>query len=124
MRGLRPGRAGEQSFATVGQFPNVADYLDERSMQFPGRSPDIFLADMQRIEVLEGPQGTLFGGGAESGALRYITNKPKLNAFEGSVSGLVGYTQHGDANGNFIGVVNLPLVSDRLAVRAVVYDDR
>jgi outer membrane receptor protein involved in Fe transport len=70
MRGLSTGRAGEQSYATVGNFPNVAVYLDEQSMQFPGRTPDIFLADMQRVEILEGPQGTLFGGGAEAGAIR------------------------------------------------------
>jgi iron complex outermembrane receptor protein len=124
MRGLSTGRAGEQSYATVGNFPNVAVYLDEQSMQFPGRSPDIFLADMQRVEVLEGPQGTLFGGGAEAGALRYITNKPKMNVYEGSVSGLYGYTQHGDANWNGTAVINLPIVTDKLAVRAVVYDDR
>src|SRR5262249_42300983 len=62
IRGLSTGRAGEQSYATVGGFPNVAVYLDEASMQFPGRNPDIFIADMQRVELLEGPQGTLFGG--------------------------------------------------------------
>jgi len=124
MRGLSTGRAGEQSYATVGNFPNVAVYLDEQSMQFPGRSPDIFMADMQRVEVLEGPQGTLFGGGAEAGALRYITNKPNLNTYEGSVSGLFGFTQHGDNNWNGTAVVNLPIVKDKLAIRGVVYDDR
>ncbi len=124
MRGLSTGRAGEQSYATVGGFPNVAVYLDEQSMQFPGRSPDIFLADMQRVEVLEGPQGTLFGGGAEAGALRYITNKPKINVYEGSISGLYGFTEHGDNNWNGTAVINLPLVTDKLAVRAVAYNDR
>ena len=48
-------------------------------MQFPGRNVDIYMVDMDRVEVLEGPQGTLFGGGAEAGAVRYITNKPKLD---------------------------------------------
>ncbi len=124
MRGLSTGRAGEQSYATVGNFPNVAVYLDEQSMQFPGRSPDIYLADMQRVEVLEGPQGTLFGGGAESGALRYITNKPKLNVFEGSVEGMYGYTEHGDNNSSIVAVANLPLVTDKLAIRGVYYNDR
>src|ERR1700761_9305535 len=57
MRGLSTGRAGEQSYATVGNFPNVAVYLDDQSMQFPGRAPDIYLSDMQRVEILEGPQG-------------------------------------------------------------------
>lgn len=124
MRGLSTGRAGEQSYATVGNFPNVAVYLDEQSMQFPGRTPDIFLADMQRVEILEGPQGTLFGGGAEAGAIRYITNKPKLNVFEGNVQGMYGYTEHGDNNWSFQGTVNLPLVTDKLAARVVVYNER
>ncbi|MGZ6013377.1 MAG: TonB-dependent receptor plug domain-containing protein, partial [Caulobacteraceae bacterium] len=124
MRGLSTGRAGEQSYATVGNFPNVAIYLDEQSMQFPGRTPDIFLADMQRVEILEGPQGTLFGGGAEAGAIRYITNKPKLNVFEGNAEGMYGYTEHGDNNWSFNGAVNLPLVQDKLAARIVVYNDR
>jgi iron complex outermembrane receptor protein len=123
MRGLSTGRAGEQSYATVGNFPNVAVYLDDQSMQFPGRTPDIYLADMQRVEILEGPQGTLFGGGAEAGAVRYITNKPKMNVFEGSVEGMYGITWHGADNDSFNGVINLPIVTDKLAARIVVYSD-
>ena len=123
MRGLSTGRAGEQSYATVGGFPNVAVYLDEQSMQFPGRSPDIYLADMDRVEVLEGPQGTLFGGGAEAGALRYITNKPKLNTFEGRVEGMYGLTAHGSNNDSINAMVNLPVVTDKLAIRMVYYND-
>ena len=101
MRGLSAGRAGNQSSATVGNFPNVAIYLDDQSMQFPGRNVDIYVADMDRVEVLEGPQGTLFGGGAEAGALRYITKKPKLGAFEGSVEASYGFTAHGAELGLF-----------------------
>ena len=56
-------------------------------MQFPARNVDIYMVDMQRVEVLEGPQGTLFGGGAEAGVLRYITNKPNLDEIEGNVKG-------------------------------------
>ena len=124
VRGLSTGRAGEQSFATVGNFPNVAVYLDEQSMQFPGRTPDIYLADMQRVEVLEGPQGTLFGGGAEAGAIRYITNKPKLDVFEGRIEGSYGYTQHGDNNNSLTAMVNIPVLADRLAVRGIYYNDK
>jgi outer membrane receptor protein involved in Fe transport len=123
MRGLSTGRAGEQSYATVGGFPNVAVYLDEQSMQFPGRSPDIYTADLARVEVLEGPQGTLFGGGAEAGALRYITNKPKLNVFEGRVEGMFGLQTHGASNHALQAVVNLPVIADKLAIRAVYYND-
>ena len=84
MRGLSNGFAGNQSSGTVGNFPNVAFYLDDQSMQFPARNVDIYMVDMNRVEVLEGPQGTLFGGGAEAGALRYITNKPVLDEFAGN----------------------------------------
>ncbi len=124
MRGLSAGSAGNQSSATVGNFPNVAIYLDEQSMQFPGRNVDIYVADMSRIEVLEGPQGTLFGGGAEAGALRYITNKPKLNTFEGNAEAGYGFTDHGGDNSSLVAVLNVPLIEDKLAVRGVVYNDR
>ena len=67
-------------------------------MTFPARNLDVYMVDMERIEVLEGPQGTLFGGGAEAGAIRYITNKPKLNVTEGSAEACYGTTAHGDPN--------------------------
>ena len=73
---------------------------------------------MNRIEVLEGPQGTLFGSGAEAGAIRYITNEPKLNATEASVKASYGVTAHGDPNGSATAVLNLPLIDDHMAVRA------
>ena len=98
MRGLSTGFRGNQSSATVGTFPNVAIYLDDQSMQFPARNVDIYMVDMQRVEVLEGPQGTLFGGGAEAGAVRYITNKPKLDTYEGSVEAQYGFTSGGGPN--------------------------
>ena len=123
MRGMSTGSAGNQSSATVGNFPNVAVYLDDQSMQFPSRNVDIFVADMQRVEVLEGPQGTLFGGGAEAGALRYITNKPKLGVTEGKFEASYGYTQGGDPNSGFSAMLNVP-IGEKLAVRAVLYSDK
>ena len=78
MRGLGGVGSGNQSQSTTAPFPNVALYLDDQSMQFPARNNDVYLVDMERVEILEGPQGTLFGGGAQAGAIRYITNKPKL----------------------------------------------
>jgi iron complex outermembrane recepter protein len=124
MRGLSAGFAGNQSSAAINPFPNVATYLDDQSMTFPARNVDIYMADMERIEVLEGPQGTLFGGGAEAGAIRYITNKPKLNVTEGSAEASYSTTAHGDPNTAVTAVINLPLIQDTLAVRAVIYDDR
>ncbi|HET7757601.1 MAG TPA: TonB-dependent receptor [Steroidobacteraceae bacterium] len=123
MRGLSAGFAGNQSTAAINPFPNVALYLDDQSMTFPARNVDVYMADLERIEVLEGPQGTLFGGGAEAGAVRYITNKPKLNVTEGSVDASYGTTAHGDPNSSGIAVINLPVLADTLAVRAVAYTD-
>ncbi|HEX8057719.1 MAG TPA: TonB-dependent receptor [Novosphingobium sp.] len=124
MRGLSAGFVGNQSSATIAPFPNVALYLDDQSMQFPARNADVYLADMERVEVLEGPQGTLFGGGAEAGAVRYITNKPKVDRFEGSFEGSFGGTAHGAANGSFNAMVNVPVIENKLAIRAVIYGER
>src|SRR6202795_4675171 len=124
MRGLSVGAAGSQSSGTIGGFPNVAVYLDDQSGQLPARNLDIYAADLERIEVLEGPQGTLFGAGAQAGVVRYITNKPKLNVTEGNVEAGYGTTAHGDPNSDLTAVLNLPLIADHLAVRAVIYNDR
>ena len=124
MRGLSAGFAGGQSAASINPFPNVATYLDEQSLTFPGRNLDVYMADMERIEVLEGPQGTLFGGGAEAGVVRYITNKPKLNVTEGRAEGGYGVTAHGDPNSSLTATLILPLITDKLAVRGVFYNDR
>src|ERR1700734_452319 len=123
MRGLSIGSAGSQSVGTNGQIPNVAVYLDDQSASLPGRNLDVYAADLERIEVLEGPQGTLFGSGAEAGALRYITNKPKLDVTEGDVNAAYSYTAHGDPNSNADAMINLPLIPGTLAIRAVIYDD-
>jgi outer membrane receptor protein involved in Fe transport len=123
MRGMSVGSAGDQTAATAGNFPNVAVYLDDQSMQFPARNVDVYFVDMERVEVLEGPQGTLFGGGAEAGAIRYITNKPKLNVFEGNAEASYGLTEGGGANDSVNVTVNIPILKDKVAIRAVVYDD-
>ena len=124
MRGLSSGFRGSQSSATVSDFPNVGIYLDEQSMQFPARNLDIYMVDMQRVEVLEGPQGTLFGGGSEAGALRYITNKPVLNETSGDIEAEGGITIGGAPNYRFNATLNVPVVQDKLAIRAVIYDER
>ena len=123
MRGLSAGVAATQGSGGISTFPNVALYLDDQSMQFPGRNADVYVADLQRIEVLEGPQGTLFGGSAEAGAVRYITNKPVINQFSGHFEGSFGGTDGGAANGSFNATINVPLLRDSLAIRATIYDD-
>ena len=124
MRGLSAGTPSVQSSGSINGFPNVATYLDEQSGQLPGRNLDVYAADLERVEVLEGPQGTLFGAGAQAGVIRYITNKPKLNVTEGSATAGYGTTAGGDPNTNLEAVLNLPLISDTLAVRGVIYNDR
>jgi iron complex outermembrane recepter protein len=123
MRGLSQGGAPGQSQSTTAPFPNVALYLDDESMQYPARNVDVYLVDMERVEILEGPQGTLFGGGAQAGAVRYITNKPKLNVTEGDVNASYGLTAGGDPNSSLNAMINLPLIPDILAVRAVIFND-
>ncbi len=123
MRGLSAGSQPSQGSGSTGLWPNVAIYLDNQSGQLPNRNLDIYAADLNRIEVLEGPQGTLFGAGAEAGVIRYITNEPKLDVTEGNVKGGYGWTAHGDPNTDVTAVLNLPLIADTMAVRAVIYDD-
>jgi iron complex outermembrane recepter protein len=123
MRGLSTSTGGIQGSGAVASFPNVAVYLDEQSGQVPGRNLDIYAADLERVEILEGPQGTLFGAGAQAGVVRYITNKPKLDVTEGNVNAGYATTAGGDPSTNGDATINLPLIADTLAVRAVIYDE-
>ena len=123
IRGLGSIGTGNQSQATIAPFPNVALYLDEQSMQFPTRNIDVYMVDLDRIEILEGPQGTLFGGGAEAGAIRYITNKPKLDVTSGQASAAYGITTGGAPNSALNATLNLPLIPETLALRAVVFSE-
>ena len=124
MRGLSVGGDnGSQAGGSVGSFPNVAVYLDDQSAQIPGRNLDIYAVDLQRVEILEGPQGTLFGSGAEGGVVRYITNKPELDKFDATIDGGVAGGPHSAVSGNFDATVNIPLVDDKVAARIVAYDD-
>jgi iron complex outermembrane recepter protein len=124
MRGLSAGSQPSQGSGSTGLWPNVAVYLDNQSAQLPNRNLDIYAADLNRIEVLEGPQGTLFGAGAEAGVIRYITNEPKLDVTEANLKAGYGTTAHGDPNNDLTAVLNLPLIANTMAVRAVIYTDR
>ncbi len=124
MRGLGSEGRGNQSQSTIAPFPNVALYLDDQAMQFPARNNDVYMVDLERIEILEGPQGTLFGGGAQAGAIRYITNKPTLDATTGDVSAGYGVTAGGGPNTILNATLNLPLIADKVAFRAVAFYDR
>src|SRR6202140_2415024 len=124
VRGLATAVGGIQSSGSLGTFSNVAVYLDEQSAQLPNRNLDIYAADLERIEILEGPQGTLFGAGAQAGVVRYITNKPKLNVTEAIVNAGYAATAHGEASQALDVTVNIPVIADKLAVRGVIYNEQ
>ena len=124
VRGLATGAGVIQSSGVIGTFPNVAVYLDEQSAQLPNRNLDIYAADLERIEILEGPQGTLFGAGAEAGVLRYITNKPKLDRTEAKMNAAYAKTAHGGQSSNLDVTLNIPLIPDKFAVRGVIYSEQ
>ena len=123
IRGLGFVGAGNQSQSTTAPFPAVGLYLDNQSMQFPARNNDVYLVDMARVEVLEGPQGTLDGGGAEAGVIRYVTNKPDLSVKSGEFNAGYGITAGGEPNTSLSATLNLPLVPETLAVRLVMFSE-
>ncbi|MDE0508460.1 MAG: TonB-dependent receptor [Gammaproteobacteria bacterium] len=106
----------------AGLSPNVAFYLDEQPLAQPGRNLDVYAADLARIEVLSGPQGTLFGASSQAGNVRLITNKPETGEFYGNAKLGANAINDGDSGSNFEFVVNVP-VTDNFAVRGVVYKD-
>ena len=120
------GSATEQTSVTIssaqGSAPGVALYLDEYPVSFGGRNLDVYAADIQRIEVLSGPQGTLFGASSQSGALRMITNKPVHGEFEAGFNAKYGGTKGGADSGAVDAYVNVPF-SDQFAARLAVYSD-
>jgi len=106
--------------------PTVATYFDEAPMTgsggFVAGEIDLRPVDIDRIEVLRGPQGTAYGSASLGGAVRIIPTKPQLDAFGAKVAGYYSNTsRYGSDNSMFEGVLNVPLVSDTLALRAVAY---
>lgn len=100
----------------------VGTYLDEISLNMPDaqRSLDVPLVDMQRIEVLRGPQGTLYGDGSMGGTIRFITKAPKLNKFEAELETGYGQLTGGGAGWRANGIVNVPLSDGVAGLRLVV----
>ncbi len=84
-----------------------------------GASPDLNLFDLQRIEVLKGPQGTLYGAGSMGGTVRYITNLPDAGKWEGKVRGRGSLTKGGSASYSGDGMINMPIIKDKVALRVV-----
>jgi outer membrane receptor protein involved in Fe transport len=121
IRGLAVDPVNVFLSAAQGSSPNVALYLDEQPVQVPGRNLDVYVADMERIEVLPGPQGTLFGASSQAGTVRLITNKPNFEAQEGGFNASLFGTQKGSLSSSFDAFLNVPL-SDTWAIRGVLYN--
>jgi iron complex outermembrane recepter protein len=103
---------------------SAALYLDEQPLTQPVLTPEPRLIDIERIEALSGPQGTLYGGSAQSGTLRIVTNKADPSAFAANVSASVTGGSTSDTSHEVSGVLNLPLVQDKLALRLVGFTAR
>jgi len=117
---------GVASLSSVGGSPGAAVgyYLDELPLTMAGMFPDIQSFDIERVEVLRGPQGTLYGEGSMAGTIRLISAKPDPNAFSGKVDLTYSNTDGGGNNGMANAVLNLPLIKDTLALRvAGFYSD-
>ncbi|MGI9271967.1 MAG: TonB-dependent receptor [Woeseiaceae bacterium] len=107
-----------------GSAPNVALYVDEQPVTSGGRNLDIYVTDMERIEVLPGPQGTLYGASSMAGTVRLITNKPVLDEFQASFDGSWSATSGGEDSNSVEAMVNIPLIDGRMSFRAAMYSDR
>lgn len=120
--GLGPGRT-EIYFRGIvpagGAYPATGYYLDDVSINV-NNLPDVHIYDVERIEALSGPQGTLFGAGSLAGTLRVITNKPKLGEFSGGMELEANKSGQGDFGGQAQGFINIPL-GETLAIRAMGY---
>ncbi|NIB40658.1 TonB-dependent receptor [Pseudomaricurvus alkylphenolicus] len=124
IRGISTDQVAVMLSSAAGSEPNVALYLDEAPVTAAGRNLDIYVTDMERVEVLPGPQGTLFGASSQAGTVRLISNKPKLDEVEASVSASGSSTYEGSENYSLEAMVNIPVIKDRLAIRLAAYDVR
>jgi iron complex outermembrane recepter protein len=117
---IRGISAGQVIRDQPGVKEQVGVYLDESPISIALFTPDLELFDLERFEVLRGPQGTLFGAGSLSGTLRYITASPRLNEYEGSIELSAQDGTGADFGGKVRGAINIPL-GERAAVRIASY---
>jgi len=116
---LRGVTSGSDTSPTVGIYVDEVPYGSSSAFnQSVARALDAALFDMERVEVLRGPQGTLYGASSMGGVLKYVTAKPVLDAVEGNVQAGVSGTRHGGTSYNGAAAINLPVVTDKVAVRA------
>jgi outer membrane receptor protein involved in Fe transport len=110
-------------YTNVQDRPLVAVYLDETPISLQSQNPDLKVFDLSRVEVLRGPEGTLYGAGAMAGTIRLITQKPDPTSYFGSVESVISGTDggYGGANYSLRAMGNFPIVEDKLALRIVAY---
>lgn len=125
LRVIEVGVGGQRiQLRGVSQFlgqPTVGLYIDELSVNGIGAAAgiDVRLIDMERVEVLRGPQPTLYGEGSMGGTIRYVTGSPDLTQFSGRVLAEVGSVSDGGTATRFDGIVNIPVVTDKIGLRLV-----
>ena len=122
IRGLASTTPNLTTAGVAGLAPNVSFYLDEQPLAQPGRNLDVYAADVARIEVLAGPQGTLFGASSQAGVVRMITNKPKQGVTESNFEIETRFMPEGDTGTKVELMTNVPL-GDNTAWRFVAYRD-
>ena len=115
IRGVSSGVSASGSDTTAFYFGEIPVSSTARG------NPDLKLFDIERIEILRGPQGTLFGANAMGGAVRVIPNGAEFDAVSGSVEATLSTTKQGGTNYNVSGAFNFPLIEDKLAIRVVGY---
>ena len=123
IRGLASTTPNLTTAGVGGLAPNVSFYLDEQPLAYPGRNLDVYAADVSRIEVLSGPQGTLFGASSQAGVVRMITNKPVIGESASSLEIEARSMAEGDMGSKFEYMSNIPL-TESSALRFVAYRDR
>lgn len=122
---IRGITSGTFDFTDAQDRPLVAVYIDEVPISLASSNPEVKVLDLERVEVLRGPQGTLFGAGSMSGTIRMITQKPDTNAVFGSGEAGLSVTERaGGVNYNLRGMLNVPIVTDALAMRVTGYQGR
>jgi iron complex outermembrane receptor protein len=122
IRGLASTTPAMTTAGVAGLAPNVSFYLDEQPLAQPGRNLDVYAADISRVEVLSGPQGTLFGASSQAGVVRMITNKPVIGENLSSLEVEGRLTSGGDEGNKFEYMNNIPL-GNSSALRFVAYRD-
>ena len=120
IRGIAATTYHEQGQTTVGYYLNEIPLAEPG---FPIGIPDVDTFDLNRVEVLRGPQGTLFGSSTLGGLINYVVNTADTSQIDAAAQGLVGYTKNADGELNYAGkaMINVPVVKDLLGVRVVGY---